>query len=130
MEEIVIFVIITIIKILMLTTIIIIKLIIVIMMIMIITSSKGRFSLYNSLYMPCCLFWTSSKNSVAQAHIFDKINEYQYILKYAIWIYISSQRFERNLDRAKLPVSLDKYCIFCLLCFGLVMQSMVYTKTD
>ena len=132
MEEIVIFVIITIIKILMLTTIIIIKLIIVIMMIMIIkiTSSKGRFSLYNSLYMPCCLFWTSSKNLVAQTHIFDKINEYQYTLKHAIWIYIPSQRFERNLDRAKLPVSLDKYCIFCLLCFGLIMQSMVYTKTD
>ena len=131
MEEIVIFVIITI-KILMLTTIIIMKSIIVIMMIMIIkiTTSKGRFSLHNSLYMPCCLFWTSSKNSVAQTHIFDKINEYQYILKYAIWIYIPSQRFERNFDRAKVRVSLDKYCIFCLLCFGLVMQSMVYTKTD
>ena len=57
MEKIVIFLIITI-KILMLTMIIIMKLIIVIMMIMIkkITTSKGRFYLYNSLYMPCCLF--------------------------------------------------------------------------
>ena len=56
------------------------------MMIMIIkiTTSEGRISLYNSLYMPCRLFWTNSENLVAQTHISDKINEYQYILKHAI----------------------------------------------
>ena len=56
------------------------------MMIMIIeiTTSKERISLYKSLYMPCDLFLTNSENLVAQTHISDKINEYQYILKHAI----------------------------------------------
>ena len=56
------------------------------MMIMIIkiTTSKGKISLHKSLYMLCGLFLTNSKNLVAQTHISDKINEYQYILKHAI----------------------------------------------
>ena len=49
-----------------------------------ITNYKGMISLYNSLYLPCCLFLTNSKNLIAQTHISDKINEYQYILKHAI----------------------------------------------
>ena len=52
--------IITMIKRLMLITIIIMIIILVIMIMMImimkITTSKGRISLYNSLYMPYCLF--------------------------------------------------------------------------
>ena len=63
--------------------IIIVRMIRMIMIIKI-TNSKGRISLYKSLYMPCGLFLTNSENLVAQTHISDKINEYQYILKYAI----------------------------------------------
>ena len=74
-----------------------------------ITNCKGMISLYNSLYLPRCLFLTNSENLVPQTHISDKINEYQYILKHAILLYIPSQQFERNLDRAKLPVSFDQY---------------------
>lgn len=57
MEEIVIsmIMIITMIKRLMLITIIM-MIIILVIMIMKITTSKGRISLYNSLYMPYCLF--------------------------------------------------------------------------
>ena len=66
----------------------IMKIIIVIMIMMImiikITNSKGRISLYKSLYVPCRLFLTNSENLVAQTHISDKINEYQYILEHAI----------------------------------------------
>lgn len=79
MEEIVIsmIMVITIIKILMLITIIIMIIILVIMIIMImtikITTSKGRISLYNSLYMPYCLFLTNSKTLVTQTPFLIKL---------------------------------------------------------
>lgn len=77
--------IITIIKMLMLITMIIIKIIIVIIIVMImvieITTRKGSISLHNCLAV---FFGTNSENLVAQTHISDKINEYQFILKHVI----------------------------------------------
>ena len=67
------------------TTIIMIKIIIVIIIVMImiieITTRKGSISLHNCLAV---FFGTNSENLVAQTHISDKINEYQFILKHVI----------------------------------------------
>ena len=46
-----------------------------------ITTRKGSISLHNCLAV---FFGTNSENLVAQTHISDKINEYQFILKHVI----------------------------------------------
>ena len=83
--------------------------------------------------MAYCLFWTNSKNVVAQTHISDKItNTNTYLSMHYKFTYSVNGLKGSLTEQIYLSVftKIFSFFYFCLICFVLVMQNPVYTKTD